>query len=221
MSNPEKNETEIPDKSPMLSEDNYQQIPNILVNDVRKNKIKPLDIVVWIVFSNHQRQKEHSWPSNKTIANFVGVNERTIIRSIGRLKAAGHLIRKGKTQYGTKYTSLLTCVKGSSVKRNKGITNQLNDETILQLLPTIEESQPTVAQLERKPLEKLSARTNSVFSEYIETNPRKNEDYEMQDDNRIPKIIDEFESVVTIDDTISRIWEENVDMESGDREIPF
>jgi hypothetical protein len=63
----ENHESQVPDSLVTLSEDNYQQIPNILVKDVRKQKIAPLDVVVWIVFAHHQRQKSRTWPSNKTV----------------------------------------------------------------------------------------------------------------------------------------------------------
>ena len=132
---------ETPKKVCRLNENNYQQVPDKLVNDVRDKKITPLDVVVWMAFSHHQRKKKNSWPSNKTIAAIIGVNERTIIRSINRLKGANHVIRHGKTRYGTRYTTLTNRVHNNKMKKCADTGDTLNGKESLPAIAPINNNQ--------------------------------------------------------------------------------
>lgn len=105
-------------KRERLNEEFYQSVPNILLNDLRDKKLKPTDVVVYMVFADHQRDKSDCWVSNKTVANFLGYERATIGRSLDKLEAAGHIVRSAeKTAFGTRRTSLLTKVVKSKVIR--------------------------------------------------------------------------------------------------------
>ena len=72
----------------------FQQVPNVLINDVAKNRLKPLDVVVYIVLKNHLGQNPCTWVSNGTIARLCGVTSITARRSLNNLLVAGHIERR-------------------------------------------------------------------------------------------------------------------------------
>jgi hypothetical protein len=98
-----------------LNEGFFTQVSNKLANDVRDGILKPIDLLVYIVFLNHQRGKDHSWPSNATVARLTNQCDRNAGRCIKRLCKAGHLLRKGKTECQTRRTYALTLAKGANV----------------------------------------------------------------------------------------------------------
>jgi hypothetical protein len=100
-----------------LNNNNYEFVPNILVNHVRDRILNPIDLVVWMAFANHAQNKSCGWAGNTTVAEEIGRDRRTVIRSINRLQKAGVISRNGKTRYGTKYTSLLIRVCKAGVKQ--------------------------------------------------------------------------------------------------------
>jgi hypothetical protein len=72
----------------------FQQVPNVLVNDVAKKKLKPIDVIVYAVLKKHQGQNEYCWAGNSTVARLCGVSLATVRRSIKNLVRAGCIIRR-------------------------------------------------------------------------------------------------------------------------------
>lgn len=114
-----------------LGEANFQLVPNLLINKVRDKILRPMDLILWMVYSNHQRKKHHSWPGNKTIATLIGVCPETVIRSNKRLIKAKEMVRTGKTEYGTKRTTLLTRVIGNKIVRLDEINSHIKTDAAL------------------------------------------------------------------------------------------
>jgi len=98
-----------------LDEKCFQLFPNVLVNDLRKGLLKPIDLAVFVVFQDHQRNHEKSWPGCSRVAKLVGTGLRNVSRCIGRLQECGHISRQGKTSAGTKFTVVQTRVKDGKV----------------------------------------------------------------------------------------------------------
>ncbi len=174
-------------KTPTLNEDNYQQVPDRLVNDVGNKILKPLDVLVWMVFSHHQRKNKNSWPSNKTIAAILAVKERTVIRSINRLKAAKHLIRYGKTRYGTRFTTLTTRVLDNKIKQSLDIADTVNAKKSPPIKAPITNSQLEISSLkDSAPNSVPSARRFKTFDEYLASGVPDKNDLVMIEGDDIP-----------------------------------
>jgi DNA-binding MarR family transcriptional regulator len=76
-----------------LDERYWQMIPNALINDIRRKRLKPSDIAVYAVLRNHLGNHDFVWCSNETVAEYIGCSDRTVLRSIKRLGEAGHIER--------------------------------------------------------------------------------------------------------------------------------
>jgi len=76
-----------------LDPQHFQQVPHILINDVAKKRLKPIDVVVYIVLKKHLGQKAYCWAGNSTVARLCGVSNATVRRSIKNLMRAGHIER--------------------------------------------------------------------------------------------------------------------------------
>jgi hypothetical protein len=124
---------EEPPKRLRLSEEHFNLVPNALLNDVIDGKLHPRDVLVYIVYLDHQRDKRLCWPSNQTIARLTKQSVKNVGKCIGRLVAAGHLARYGKTKYGTKFTIARTRVNGKSILKGQPIPIQ-NDEAVACLI---------------------------------------------------------------------------------------
>jgi hypothetical protein len=114
-----------------LEDDKFQLVPNLLINKVRDNILHPMDLIVWMVYSNHQRKKHDSWPGNRTVATLIGVCPTTVIRSNRMLIKAKEMVRTGKTKYGTKRTTLLTRVVGNKIVRLDELNGYSQAEPVL------------------------------------------------------------------------------------------
>jgi len=97
----------------------FQQVPNQLVNDLCAEKIKALDIAVYMVFAHHLGEHTSCWPSNTRVAKLLGTSSSTVIRSIRRLCRTGYLGRSDYSKYGTKHTALLVRVKEGKIVRER------------------------------------------------------------------------------------------------------
>lgn len=94
----------------------FQQVPHGLVNDVAKDRLKPLDVVVYIVLKKHLGQNSFTWVGNNTVARLCGVSNATVRRSMRNLQAAGHIVRRECKTGLTAKTHLRTLVvNGRSV----------------------------------------------------------------------------------------------------------
>jgi predicted DNA-binding transcriptional regulator len=88
----------------------FQQIPNVLINDVAKNRLKPIDVIVYAVLKKHVGNNACCWAGNRTVARLCGVSNATVRRSIKNLVRAGHIERKNCTDGKAAYTYLRTTV---------------------------------------------------------------------------------------------------------------
>jgi hypothetical protein len=104
-------------KTPSLSlpEQNFQLVPNLLVNDVARKLLKPGDVVVYIALLNHLGKNDCVWATRSRIGALTGYSVKNVGRCIDRLVFAGHVRRKGRTSYGAVKLALLTRVKDSQV----------------------------------------------------------------------------------------------------------
>jgi len=39
----------------------FQQVPNVLINDVAQNRLKPIDVIVYAILKKHQGQRPYCW----------------------------------------------------------------------------------------------------------------------------------------------------------------
>ena len=89
----------------------FQQIPNVLLNQVAKGVLNAADIAVYMAFKAHVGDNPYAWPSNIRICKLTGLSKGTLRKSMRRLENAGHIHRQPK-RGGTWHTYLLTTVKG-------------------------------------------------------------------------------------------------------------
>jgi hypothetical protein len=165
MDNKEKSE-------PGLSNEHFTLLPNPLLNDLKDGKLEPLDIAVYAVYSNRVGAKGNCWVGNKSVAASLGISARTVQRCTRRLEKAGHIRRKGNSQWGTRYTFLGTRVKkGSVVVANEEVTPNGGDMKPFECETGKtdrwsglfrEEIQPPAAEQERK----QKVQTERVFEKY-------------------------------------------------------
>ena len=72
----------------------FQQVPNVLINDVAQKRLKAIDVIVYAVLKKHQGQNECCWAGNNTVARLCGVSLATARRSIKNLVRAGCITRR-------------------------------------------------------------------------------------------------------------------------------
>lgn len=103
------------DETGLLPEEYFQQVPNALLNDLRRGKLIPIDIGVYMVFLQHLGMNQDCWPSNDTVAALLGTSRSSVSRSLSRLEDTGILKRGGYHKFGTRKTSVLVRVEGGKV----------------------------------------------------------------------------------------------------------
>jgi DNA-binding MarR family transcriptional regulator len=106
-----------------LPSENYQQVPNDLVNDIRNGRLTPLDLAVYMVLAQHLGENACCWPGNGTIAKTIGRERQAVSDSMTRLSRAGYIARPTYNKFGTKNTFLLVRVEGGKIVRTKMPTN--------------------------------------------------------------------------------------------------
>jgi DNA-binding Lrp family transcriptional regulator len=106
-----------------LAENSYQCIPSVLLNDVRRGKLRRDDIDIWCLLKSRARfkNKGECWPTYEWLAQMANCHEDTIWRSLRRLESAGHIQRKNEV-YG--HIFLLTDVSkgGKIIRRERTIS---------------------------------------------------------------------------------------------------
>lgn len=105
-----------------FSPESYQPLPSILLNDLTcldatgKPKLKPTDIVIYAILKAHARSQLSCYPSYGKLAQEAGCSPSAIKRSLQRLEAAGHILRKAGQQTGKIF--LLTNVEAGKVVKH-------------------------------------------------------------------------------------------------------
>jgi hypothetical protein len=77
-----------------LSESNFIQLPNLLLNELRDGKLQWIDIIVYIILISFKSGKNNVYPANYTIAIMARKAESTIRASLQRLADRGHIRRE-------------------------------------------------------------------------------------------------------------------------------
>lgn len=106
-----------------FNEKNYASVPNILLNMQRDGDLKPMDVLVYMAFADYvldKSAKDSCYPSNVTLAKLLGVNSKTVERSIKNLVEHGIIGRSSeRTEYNTKNTTLCLRVVKSKIQWDK------------------------------------------------------------------------------------------------------
>lgn len=102
-----------------LNPEYFQQVPNILINEVRDQNLTPTDVCVYIVFCDFQRGNVYCFPSLKTVAKHLGLSSRTVSRSVSRLLNRGHIKRRVLQTGKRADTCVKTLVKDGKVESGR------------------------------------------------------------------------------------------------------
>jgi hypothetical protein len=98
-----------------IPEDTYQNVPSILLNQLREGTLEHIDIVIYALLKSHSRLTESCYPSYNCLAEEAQCSESSVGRSLRRLADAKHI--RGKEKNGTGKIFLLTDVVGGKVIR--------------------------------------------------------------------------------------------------------
>ena len=109
----------------------FQTVPSVLLNDLArrdargKPMLEHIDIVVYALLKAYAWQKASCWPGYENLARKASCSPSTIQRSLKRLEAANHILRKSNTVTGTIFI-LTDIVDGKVIRRRIEPTSRRN-----------------------------------------------------------------------------------------------
>ena len=93
------------------------ELTNYLLNNLSQFKITPTAKLVFLELSAHYNpNKPDMFPKQKTLAQKIGISERSVVRAISELFKAGLLVVECKNTNRYKFTSKIGCVPPQNEK---------------------------------------------------------------------------------------------------------
>ena len=93
----------------------YAQVPVVLIDDLRKGLLEPIDIATFVALAACSIEKPVSWHGRKSLAGRLGCSLKTLDRSRKRLSDANHIKMTPRGLGQSKNVRLLTRVDNGQV----------------------------------------------------------------------------------------------------------